>query len=150
MNQAEMLILLKLELRTTASDFTDSELDSNIDTAERETGFTLPSSENFRIHWIKERAKRACFYMLLVDNAPKIQYEKIYLQQKYDHYKKIIDDLDKAYAKAIKDNEIEFSGITDVYKMFGSSLTSGFAYSDITGEDTTYEDWNRIFTQPQD
>ena len=150
MTQAEMLILLKLELRDTATLFTDSELDNNIDSGERETGFILPATDNFKIHWIKERAKRACFYGLLVDNAPKVRYEQIYLHQKYDHYKRIIDDLDKAYAKAVKDNELEFLGMTDVYKLFGSSITAGFAYSDITGEDMTYCDWNKIFVQPRD
>ena len=149
MTQAEMLILLKLELRDSATQFTDPEFDSCIDTGERETGFSLPSTENFRIHWVKERAKRACFYMLLIDNAPKVRYEQIYLQQKYDHYKKLIDDMDKAYKQAIEDNAIEFSGITDVYKMFGSSISAGFSYDTITGEDTTYCDWNKVFVQPE-
>ena len=146
MIQAEMLTLLKLELRDTALLFTDPELDSCVDSGERETGFSLPSIENFRIHWIKERAKRACFYMLMIDNAPKVRYEQIYLQQKYDHYKRIIDDMDKAFAKAVKDHSIEFSGLTDIYKMFGSTIPAGFSYDTITGEDTTYCDWNEIIS----
>jgi len=150
MNQAEMLTLLKLELRDTATQFTDNELGACIDTSERETGFSLPTSENFRIHWVKERAKRACFYMLLIDNAPKVRYEQIYLQQKYDHYNKIIAQMDKDFAKAVKDNGLEFSGIDvdDLYKMFGSNISSGFAYSDITGEDITYEDYMKVVTSP--
>ena len=147
MIQAEMLVLLKIELRDTATQFTDPELDSCIDSGERETGFSLPTTEDFRIHWVKERAKRACFYMLLIDNAPKVRYEQIFLQQKYDHYKKLIDDMDKAYAKAIEDNAIEFSGITDIYKMFGSTISPGFSYDTITGEDTTFCDWNKVFVQ---
>lgn len=147
MTQAEMLVLLKIELRDTATQFTDPELDSCIDSGERETGFSLPLTENFRIHWVKERAKRACFYMLLIDSAPKVRYEQIFLQQKYEHYKKLIDDMDKAYTKAIEDNTIEFSGITDIYKMFGSTISSGFSYDTITGEDTTYCPWNKVFVQ---
>ena len=140
MTKNEMLVLLRLELRDTASEFIDSELNACIDSGTRETGFSLPASDDFKIHWIKERAKRAAFYMLLIDNASKVRYEQVYLQQKYEHYSKLIAVLDSEYKKAITDNTFVFANIDDVSKLFGSSIGTGFSYDELTSKDTTYCD----------
>jgi hypothetical protein len=118
-----------------------------LDDAARET-WALPVTTDFRIFWVKERAKRHLFFYLMTESAHKFKYKQINLQQRFEHYKEIIfgkGGMDEKFAEAIEENPAEFSGV-DTFKMFGTKVDAGFAYDDV-GQDISYrEEYDVVFT----
>jgi len=139
--------------------------------ASMETGWSFPVSTDFKILWMKQRAKRALFFYLFSESAHKFKYEQINLNQRFDHYKIIIETMDKSFAEALEANPQEFANVeayelfgtsaraealeanpqefanVEAYELFGTSARAGYQYDPITGKDTTYSDDNKtVFT----
>jgi len=139
MTNAELLALLKQEVKGLTSYLTDpTDYDNAIDDAERETGWTMPISGSFKEYWIKQRAKRHLFFYLYSESAHKFKYKQISLQHRFEHYGKMIKDMDVAYLTAIEERPDLFAGVS-ISHLFGSKIDAGFAY-DSTGRDITYRD----------
>ena len=115
------------------------------DAASRET-WSLPVSGNFKIHWMLERGKRHLFFYLATQTAKKYKIKAISLNQKFDHYFKLIDYMDKAFEKIVEERPDEFAGV-DPYKLFGSKIDAGFAY-DPLGKDITYDAEQEVIVKP--
>ena len=149
MTQDELRALLKEEVKALTSKLDDpTDYDNAIDEAERET-WTLPQTSNFKIIWLKRRSKRHLYNFLLSESANKFKVKDKYLNQKFDHYLKLIESEDKAFEKSQEDNPEEFADVSGL-NLFGTKIDAGFQYQDGTGRDTTYSEDNQVIFTPND
>jgi hypothetical protein len=119
------------------------------DDASRDTGFSFPVTTSFKIYWMKQRAKRHLFFYLQSESAHKFKFEQINLQHRFEHYSKIIKDMDLAFEEAKKSNPAEFAGI-DTFKQFGTVAGTGFAYEPLTGRNITHDPDQQVVFNPTD
>uniref|UniRef100_A0A6M3IT90 Uncharacterized protein n=1 Tax=viral metagenome TaxID=1070528 RepID=A0A6M3IT90_9ZZZZ len=143
----EMIVQLIEEVAISAlTDPTDYE--NACDAASRETEWSFPVSSNFRIHWMMERAKRFLFFYLATQTAQKFKVKQISLNQKFDHYFKMIEYMDKQFVEIIEQRPDEFADV-DAYKLFGTKIDAGFSTDDL-GRDTTYQSEQEIIFTPDE
>jgi len=144
MTRNELIVKLQQEVKGLTSYLEEEDYDNAIDDALRDTGWSLPTTVNFNIIWIKDRAKRHLFFYLQSESAHKFKFEQINLQHRFAHYSKLIEIADKNFEEAKRDNPEHFSGV-DAFKTFGHQVDAGFAY-DGNGRDITYDtDQNVLF-----
>lgn len=153
MTESELVTLIREELGDLTQDLALSDFTNAVSVAERETGFDLPQTSDFRVEVLRKRAIRHSMYYLMISAARKFRAEGFHLDQRYKHYREIVRDLDEEYAKLLEDYPEEFlDAITvsdNAYKMFGSQIDAGFQ-SDALGRDTTYTDDNEVIVTPND
>jgi len=136
MTRDEMIAQLVEEVPLSAlTNPTDYE--NAVDDASRETEWSFPVSTDFKIHWMKERAKRYLFFYLATQTAQKFKVKTISLNLKFDHYFKLIKYVDELFKEIVEERPDEFANV-DAYKLFGSKIDAGFAY-DPLGKDITYD-----------
>ena len=150
MTKAEMVTQLEQEVKGLTS-YLDNPTDYNnaCDDAARATGWAFPVSGDFKILWQKERAKRYLFWYLLTESAIKFQYKQIKLDQRFQHFKDIIESMDSAFAIAQEENAFEFAGV-ESYAQFGHKIDAGFATQPQTGVDITYDPDQVVIISPND
>ena len=139
--------LLEREVKGLTSYLDSQDYKNAADDAARETGFSFPVAEGFATLWMKDRAKRHLFFYLLTESAHKFKYEQINLQHRFDHYRNIIEYMDKKYSEALEEYAYEFAGATAI-NMLGTKIDAGFAYESQTGRDLTYQDDNLTILSP--
>jgi hypothetical protein len=133
-------------------DLDDIDLENGISAAERETGYTLPQTTNFRIELLIKRATRHTLYTLVLGAARKFRAEGFHLDQRFKHYSQLVKDMDEEYKQLIEDHPEEFTltSVSDeAIKLFGSLIDAGFS-SDHLGRDTTYTDDNEVIVTPNE
>ena len=64
MTRNELIVKLQQEVKGLTSYLEEEDYDNAIDDALRDTGWSLPTTVNFNIIWIKDRAKRHLFFYL--------------------------------------------------------------------------------------
>ena len=150
MNEDQLITTLKEEVKNLTT-YLESPIDyqNAINDALRETGWTLPVETNFKIYWTKQRARRHLFFMLLTESAHKFKYKQINLQQRFDHYSKLIKNMDEAFVAIQESRPEEFSGV-DPFKAFGTVAGTGFAYEPLTGRDITYDEDQKVIFNPKE
>lgn len=148
MDKSTLIGLLEQEIKGLSSYLEANDYVNALDDAARETGWSLPTTNDFQILWFKNRAKRHLFFYLQTEQAYKFKFEQINLQQRFEHLDTLIKRMDNEFAKAIKENIAEFGEI-DAYKIFGTYLHTGFA-SDEVGRDTTFLSDNEVDFHPND
>ena len=148
MTKTELTTLLGQELKDLSSSLDDNDYSNAISDAERET-WSMPQSADFKIKWIKERAKRHLFFYLGSESASKFRYKNIYLQHRFDHYMKLVDRMDKEFEQAIKDDPYQFADVSS-YEAVGTKIDAGFAYQGGTGKDYTYDEDNEVLIHPNE
>jgi len=117
--------------------------------AERETGWAIPITDDFKLYWIQNRAIRHLYSYLLSESAHKFKYEQINLQQRYEHYRQLVKDSDLAFTEIQESRPEMFAGV-EAFKMFTTKIDAGFHYDSI-GNDTTYDNSNEVvFTPTED
>ena len=152
MTKSELLDLLSYEMSGLATDLNHEDYFNGISAAERETGYTLPQTTNFRIELLRKRSTRHILYTLVLGASRKFRAEGFHLDQRFKHYHQLIKDLDAEYKQTIEDHPEEFTltSVSDeAAKLFGSLIDAGFS-SDSLGRDTTYSDDNEVITSPSD
>jgi len=147
MTKDELIALVTREIMALSTKFDSDNYSDAVDDAERETGLSCPVTSDFQILWLKHRTKRALFFMLLSGSAKKVRYEQINLEQAFGNYRKLIQDMDEEYARALKENPFEFAGVS-ACQMFGTKIDAGFQYEAVTGVDTTYTKGNKVIMHP--
>lgn len=144
MTEDEAIDALKIgRLKGLTDLYSDDEFIEVMRTTERETGWPLPVEGNDRITWFLRRATRHALYLLLVMNANKFKYKQINLQQRFEHYLKLIEMEDAAWLAA----DIPLDTAEDRIASFGNVASAGFAY-DHLGRDITYGPNNRVIINP--
>lgn len=149
MTFVELVARLKEEAKGLTVYLTDpTDYNNAIDDAQMETGFTLPATVSFKEYWLKERAKRHLYSYLRAEAASKFKAKKFNLEQRFEHYHRLIIQMDAEYYKAVEERPDMFSG-ANVYDMFGTLANAGFQYDRI-GRDTTYKEDNMVEFWPNE
>lgn len=137
MTSDELITRTTQEMKGHSDDFVSDDYINAVESAQEETGWTLPQTNSFRVHWLIERTKRALFFMLATGSTKNFKVASDSFDQQFQHYMAILKLLDTTYEKAIEEHPEEFAGV-DAYKFFGHKVDAGFAY-DKAGQDITHD-----------
>jgi len=148
MTQTEMIALIQEEVKSLDSYLDSDDYENSCTDASRELGWSFPVSGDFKIHWMKLRAKRWLFFYLWTETAHKFKFKQINLQHRFEHYKELIAKMDADYKEAVEENPTEFADVSVVH-MFGTKVDAGFAY-DSTGNDITYDEDQLVIFHPDE
>lgn len=103
----------------------------------RELGWVIPQSDETKNYWIIERTKRHIMYVLLLEQAHKFRFKQIHLQQRFEHYIKMIDSMDETFKEFMELNPNLFPLSNMEGSVLGDFLDAGFVYDQL-GRDLTY------------
>jgi hypothetical protein len=148
MESADLKTLMEVEVKSLTSFLDEEDYDNAVDDALRETGWTLPTTVDFRIHWLKMRAKRHIFFYLATESARKFKVKQFSLDQRFKHYMVLIERMDKEFEAAKEEHPEEFTDAS-AYALFGSKIDGGYAY-DQFGNDITYDADQKVIITPSD
>ncbi len=76
-------------------------------------------------------------YVLLLEQAHKFRFKQIHLQQRFEHYIKLIDQMDIAFADFKAENPSLFPLSSVSAGALGVFIGAGFVYDQL-GRDLTY------------
>lgn len=136
MTQDDLLDLLPIEMKGLSKYLVAVDYENSANDAIRETGWSFPLQTPTMEYWIKTRSKRHLFFYLMSESAHKFKYDVIALDQRFLHYKSLIDSMDKEWNKFVADNPELF--ITDAVDWFCTKIDAGFAYDEV-GTDISYD-----------
>lgn len=103
-NTDDFLDGIKLRMGGNADNVSEEGLTVAIETALDELGWTIPVVHPLKVFWAYQRAVRHAVYILMVESAHKFRYKEIFLQNRFSHYKSMIDDMDKSFKEAKDEN----------------------------------------------
>ena len=149
MTRAELITQIQSEIKGLSASLDTDDYSNAVDAAERDTGWDLPQTADFKVKWLIERSKRHLFFYLLSESASKFRFKAIYLQHKFEHYRALISDMDKRFAEAQEEYAFEFAGVS-AYELAGTKIDAGFSYEPFTGRDTTYDESNQVLIHPNE
>ena len=144
----EFLVTLAIRMKGVSTLLAPDEYSLCVDDMLLETGWAFPITSSFQLYWAGQRSKRHCIMLLLTSQAPKFQVDKIRLDQRFDHYKKMVEQLDMEFKEAKEENPTEFSN-AEIYMALGHYINAGFAY-DSFGRDVTYDETNKVLYAPNE
>jgi len=143
----QIMTMLEQEVKGLTSYLDSDDYSNACDDASRETSFSFPVSDGFQVYWVKTRAKRHLFFYLMTESAHKFKYEQINLQHRFDHYRNIIDYMDKQFKEVQEEFAFEFAGV-EAINLLGTKIDAGFSYAPQTGRNTTYHEDNITILTP--
>jgi hypothetical protein len=138
----DLLDLLPVEMKGLSKYLIAVDYENAVNDALRETGWSFPISGGddkqtlTMEYWVKTRSKRHLFFYLMSESAHKFKYDVISLDQRFLHYKSLIEQMDKDWDKFVADNPDLF--LENAESWFGTKIDAGFAYDEI-GVDLTYD-----------
>jgi len=135
--EKEDLLTLLTDDTSIGANLIEDDISEACDDAAADTGWAFPVTDTFKIRWTKQRARRHCYFKLWSQSARKFKVEQLNLNQRFDHYGKLVEQLDAEFQRAIDDNPGKFLAV-DAYKLFGTVTGSGFKYDEL-GRDITYK-----------
>ena len=147
MTKQELILKLQKEVKGLHQYLVNEDYENAADDAINEFESSWPVSDQLSIYWVKKRAKRHLFFYLLTESAHKFKFEQINLQHRFDHYSKLIELEDKQFETFIEERPDLFAGV-DSFKMFGTKVDAGFAYTEY-GTDITYDDDQKVAFDPK-
>jgi hypothetical protein len=100
MTEDEAVVLLKQEVKSLSTYLEDEDYNNALSDSRRETGWTFPTSSDFRSYWLKTRAKRHLFFYLATESARKFKVKQFSLDQRFKHYMILIDSMDEKFLAA--------------------------------------------------
>ena len=147
---ADLEEILVSEMKSLDDDLVDDDYENALNAAQWET-WSLPLTDNFKVYWVKERAKRHLFFMLATNQAMEFKVKTYALEQPFAHLTKIYKDMDSAFERAKAEFPDAFPVLSDSdingYELFGTYIAAGFQYNKV-GKDTTYETSNSPTINP--
>lgn len=137
---------LKIQLSSLSTLITEDGYELVCDQASQELGWSYPLTTSIKVLWMIKRATRHALYILMVAAAYKFKYKQVSLNQRFEHFNKLIEDMDKEFEEAVASDVTLFcgsGGLTGLLTlgpaaMFGTKLDAGFSYSKY-GKDITYD-----------
>ena len=70
----------------------------------KELGWVTPVTHPLKEYWVVERATRHAIFILMIEAARKFRYKQIHLQNRFEHYNRILALLDAQFEAAKKEN----------------------------------------------
>jgi hypothetical protein len=116
---------LKLRMGSNASNLTEDGFEVGADMAMSELGWSYPLGHPLKVFWAYQRGVRHSVHILLIESAHKFRYKEIFLQNRYAHYRSIIDDMDKDFELAKEENPALF---VDSMYIDENTLASSLSY----------------------
>lgn len=147
MQSSECTTIIKQELKDLSTSFDTDDFVNAIRDAQYETGFSYPTTDGFEIFWLKQRTKRHLFFMLLTQSAKQFKFKQFNLQQRYEHYRTLLRDMDRDFNNAVEENPHKFANVSAI-QFFGHKVDAGFAYEEGTGRDKSYTDDQLVIVTP--
>jgi hypothetical protein len=147
MTKQELILKLEKEFKGSQKYLDPEDYENASDDAIKEFETSYPVSGQILEYWVKKRAKRHLFYYLLTESAHKFKFEQINLQHRFDHYSKLVEIEDGQFKEFMEERPDLFAGV-DSFKMFGTKIDAGFAYSEY-GRDITYRDDQLVEFDPK-
>lgn len=147
LSKDDLMLKLKTEVKGLDTYLVNADYRNAAEDAINEFEATYPVTGQLLEFWVKKRAKRHLFYYLLSESAHKFKFEQINLQHRFDHYHKLIQVEDEQFVAFMEERPDLFAGV-DSYKMFGTKVDAGFAYTG-TGLDITYDDDQLVEFDPK-
>jgi hypothetical protein len=128
---------LEIQLSSLSSLITSDGYGHVCDIVLNELGWSFPVTNATKVLWMINRGTRHAINLLRIASANKFKYKAVNLQQRFEHFDKLIASMDAEFEAAMSSDIATFVGLSS-YKMFGTKIDAGFSY-DFTGADTTYD-----------
>ncbi|MCE5226091.1 MAG: hypothetical protein LLG05_09580 [Porphyromonadaceae bacterium] len=128
---------VKVQLSSLSTLITDTGYELVCEQAIQELGWSYPVTNPTKLLWLIKRATRYALNILLIASANKFKYKLVNLQHRFDHFKSLIDTMDKEFETALSSDVALFAGV-ETFRMFGTKVDAGFSY-DANGKDITYQ-----------
>jgi hypothetical protein len=128
--------LLKIQLSSLSALLTEDGYELVCNQAEQELGWSYPITTPTKLFWMVKRGTRHALNLLRIASANKFKYKMVNLQHRFEHFQKLIEEMDKEFEEGMASDIALFAGI-DSYKMFGTKIDAGFSYG-VDGTDQTY------------
>jgi hypothetical protein len=135
----ELTDALKIQLSTLATLITDDGYELVSDTVVQELGWDYPVTTPAKVLWMIKRGTRHSLNLLRLASANKFKYKLVNLQNRFEHFQKLIEDMDKEFADAMIAEASLFSD-TPLYALFGTKIDAGFSYRKDGKDETYFED----------
>jgi hypothetical protein len=145
MTKDELVILVRQEMKGLSTQFEEEDYINAVEDALRDTGWTLPETNATKLKWIKDRTKRHLFFMMVTVSAHKFKFKQYNLQNRFEHYFKLIEKMDEAWSIFQTEELLTLEGAGG----FGTKIAAGFSYDEF-GRDTTYGSENVVTINPSD
>ena len=100
----DIVDVLKPKFGVTFDSLSDEAYEDAARSALKELGWVFPITHPLKAHWVVERGVRHAVFILMVEAARKFRYKQIHLQNRFEHYNKILVMMDELYAKAKEEN----------------------------------------------
>lgn len=133
---SELTVLVKTQLSSLATLITEDGYNFVCDQTIQELGWSYPLTTSIKLFWVIKRATRHALNVLRIASANKFKFKQVNLQNRFEHFQKLIESMDKEFEEALATDTALFAGV-DSFRMFGTKIDAGFAYT-ITGKDITY------------
>ena len=134
----ELTTLVQIQLSSLATLITEEGYEFVCDQTIQELGWSYPLTTSIKLFWVIKRATRHALNVLRIASANKFKFKQVNLQNRFEHFQKLIEEMDKEFEEALTTNTALFAGV-DSFRMFGTKVDAGFAYT-ITGKDITYRE----------
>uniref|UniRef100_A0A6M3J8E4 Uncharacterized protein n=1 Tax=viral metagenome TaxID=1070528 RepID=A0A6M3J8E4_9ZZZZ len=149
MTKDEMITQLQQEVKGLTAYLGSEDYTNACDDAAKETGWSFPVSNSTAIYWQKQRSLRHLLSYLLYESAHRFKYKMINLQHRFEHYKTLIEMMDKKWEAAKDELIVELAGVSG-YQFFGTKVDAGFAYEEQTGRDITFDTEQIVIHHPNE
>lgn len=126
-NVDELLDKVRILMGTSYDKVSDDGLYAAAEQALTELNWTLPETDNGKCFWIIERTKRFVISILLTESAHKFKYKQINLDQRFTHYFKLIELMDKQFVKSVSEDTTIFD--IGTLGFIAEYIDSGFTYN---------------------
>ena len=133
----DVVDVVKIQMSSLASLITTEGYELACDQAIQELGWSFPITTPAKLLWVVKRGTRHSINILRIASAKGFKFKQVSLNQRFEHYQKLIEELDTEFETAMTADIALFAGV-DSFRMFGTKIDAGFAY-DSMGEDVTYD-----------
>jgi len=82
------------------------------DMASKETGVVFPLFNNKEEYWLVQRAVRHVIADLRLQNSPKFKINSMHLNQRFDHYTKLVEEYDLKFKEALEEDPSLFPSMS--------------------------------------
>jgi len=138
-SSADLSALVQIELGELADSLTQQEINRSINKAMNELGYSYPIIGLYE-NWAINRSKRHAIEILVLTESPNFKFNKLSLEQSFEHLVSMLKYFDAEFATAIENQPELFPNLswsTNPSGLFGTYIPNGFRY-DKTGRDISF------------
>ena len=134
--------VIKIQLSSLSTLLTADGYSLVCDQVVQELDWSFPMTSPAKVLWAVKRGTRHAIELLRIASANKFRYKQVSLNQRFEHFQKMIEEFDKEFEAALLSDIGLFAGVSS-FAMFGTKIGAGFSYG-ADGTDKTY-DYDKLF-----